>query len=123
MSNVLMFERTSASFVAGSRTSADITSSIALTNFNHCPGCGRSRLVYRPRQRRMRFLWNGRAACRGLGAGKCRPARKAPPRGTYRRRRTPRRFPRMPTKGRKLQLLIDGSPVHIRPSTISRKAA
>ena len=108
MSNVLMFERTSASFAASlAKRGHHIV--YRANESNHCPGCGRS------------HWYIGRVSAECGFCGTAVPLAEASvlesaPRAesTAGRNASPsadsRRFPRMPTKGRKLQLLIDGSP-------------
>ena len=75
MSNVLMFERASASFAAGlAKRGHHIV--YRANEFESLPGLRPVALVYRPGQRRMRLLWDGRSACRGLGAGRRAPRGK-----------------------------------------------
>ena len=105
MSDVLVYERAPATFAAGLaqrghhivyRANAD----------NHCPGCGRSQ------------WYIGRVSAECGFCGTAVPLAEARfddggstgvrPKST--RSADQRRFPRTPAKGRKLQLLIDGSP-------------
>lgn len=110
MSGVHVYERTTASFAASLgqrghhivyRTNAD----------NHCPGCGRSQ------------WYVGRISAECGFCGTAVPLAEArhddvgPRDGTANSRSRiaagtadQRRYPRMPAKGRKLQLLIEGSP-------------
>ena len=117
MSNVLMFERTSASFAAGlAKRGHHIV--YRANESNHCPGCGRS------------HWYIGRVSAECGFCGTAVPlagasVRESAPRleSTAARNVSPsadgRRFPRMPTKGRKLQLLIDGSPAKFAIHNIS----
>ena len=117
MSNVLMFERTSASVAAGlAKRGHHIV--YRANESNHCPGCGRS------------HWYIGRVSAECGFCGTAVPLAEASvlesaPRleSTAARNVSPsadgRRFPRMPTKGRKLQLLIDGSPAKFAIHNIS----
>jgi hypothetical protein len=106
MSNVLMFERTSASFAAGlAKRGHHIV--YRANQSNHCPGCGRSQW----------YIGRVSAECGFCGTAvplaEASIVEAAPPSPRPRNVSTSadqRRFPRMPAKGRKLQLLIDGSP-------------
>src|SRR5215218_35435 len=108
MSDVLVYERASSVFTAGLaqrghhivyRANAD----------NHCPGCGRSHWYIGRISAECGFCGTAvplaeatqHEALAGSGSSGKRPSA-----GTAEQRR----FPRMPAKGRKLQLLIDGSP-------------
>jgi hypothetical protein len=123
MSNVLVYERATPSFAAGLaqrghhivyRTNAE----------NHCPGCGRSQW----------YIGRISAECGFCGAavplaearhddtgprGGAAPSRSRVPAGDA----DLRRHPRMPAKGRKLQLLIDGSPSSFALHNISEGGA
>src|SRR5215213_5508591 len=109
MSDVLVYERASASFAAGlAKRGHHIV--YRANESNHCPGCGRSQ------------WYIGRVSAECSFCGTAVPLaeasrQEASPRlsanGSSRKvshSADQRRFPRMPTKGRKLQLLIDGSP-------------
>jgi PilZ domain-containing protein len=106
MSNVLMYERASASFAAGlAKRGHHIV--YRANESNHCPGCGRSQ------------WYIGRASAECGFCGTAVPLAEASviegsTAGSRPRNVTTsadqRRFPRMPAKGRELQLLIDGSP-------------
>ena len=106
MSNVLMYERASASFAAGlAKRGHHIV--YRANESNHCPGCGRSH-------------WHiGRvtAECGFCGtavplaeASVMEAVSAAPRPKTTMSSADGRRFPRMSAKGRELKLLIDGSP-------------
>jgi hypothetical protein len=104
VSDVLVFERASASFAA---TLAQRGHHIVYrTNgSNHCPGCGRSQ------------WYVGRVSAECGFCGTAVPlaetsAQDAAPRTDSSRKKVAnqRRFPRMAAKDRKLQLLVDGSP-------------
>lgn len=106
MSNVLMFERTSASFAAGlAKRGHHIV--YRANESNHCPGCGRSQW----------YIGRMSAECGFCGtavplaeASVLEAAAPAPRPRNVSTSADQRRFPRMPAKDRKLQLLIDGSP-------------
>lgn len=106
MSEVLVYERAPASFAAGlARRGHHIV--YRANAENHCPGCGRS------------HWYIGRISAECGFCGTAVPLAEArhddaasAPQGS---KRTPasadqRRFPRMSARGRKLKLLIDGSP-------------
>jgi len=81
-------------------------------------------MVYRTDQRRMRILRGRRAACRS----KTRRRRSSGSTATSRPRiaastADQRRHPRLPAKGRKLKLLIDGSPSSFALHNISEGGA
>jgi hypothetical protein len=115
MADVLVFERAAASFAAGlAKRGHHIV--YRANESNHCPGCGRSH-------------WHiGRVTAE---CGFCGTA--VPLAETSRHEATPRpatsknviqsadqrRYPRMSAKGRKLQLLIDGSPTKFAIHNIS----
>ena len=121
MSDVLLYERATPSFAAGLaqrghhivyRTNAE----------NHCPGCGRSQ------------WYIGRISAECGFCGTAVPLAEArhdevSPRVANPRSRNAagtanqRRHPRMPAKGRKLQLLIDGSPSSFALHNISEGGA
>ena len=106
MSNVLMYERTSASFAAGlAKRGHHIV--YRANESNHCPGCGRSQW----------YIGRMSAECGFCGTAvplaEASVLEAAPPSPRPRNVTTSadeRRFPRMPAKGRKLKLLVDGSP-------------
>jgi hypothetical protein len=121
MSDVLLYERATPSFAAGLaqrghhivyRTNAE----------NHCPGCGRSQ------------WYIGRISAECGFCGTAVPLAEARHDEVSRRVANPRsrnaagtanqrRHPRMPAKGRKLQLLIDGSPSSFALHNISEGGA
>src|SRR3954471_2232197 len=114
MSEVQVFERASASFAASlAKRGHHIV--YRINESNHCPGCGRSHW----------YIGRISAEC-----GFCRtavplfearhdetPPSKPRPRTTASAGQ--RRHPPLPTKGRKLQLLIDGSPASFALQNIS----
>jgi hypothetical protein len=105
MSDVLVFERASASFAAGlAKRGHHIV--YRANSSNHCPGCGRSH-------------WHiGRVTAECGFCGTAVPlaetatqeAVSATPRPSNASTADQRRFPRMSGKSRKLKLLVDGSP-------------
>jgi PilZ domain len=106
MSSVLMFERASASFAAGlAKRGHHIV--YRANESNHCPGCGRSH-------------WHiGRVTAECGFCGTAVPLAETyvlegPSPASRPKKATSsaeeRRFPRMSAKGRKLKLLVDGSP-------------
>lgn len=118
MSEVQLYQRAAASFAA---TLAQRGHHVVYrTNAsNHCPGCGRS------------HWYIGRITAECGFCGTAVPLAEA--RGDYRNKPTPsqknssttdqRRSPRTPAHGRKLQLLIDGSPVSFALHNISEGGA
>jgi PilZ domain len=90
---------------------------------NHCPGCGRSHWIIGRISAECGFCGTAVPLAEAkfddhgtLGSSKPRSRTAA---GTA----DQRRFPRMPAKGRKLQLLIDGSPVNFALHNISEGGA
>lgn len=119
MSNVMMYERASASFAASlAKRGHHIV--YRANESNHCPGCGRSH-------------WHiGRVTAECGFCGTAVPLAETsiheaasstprPKNGSY--SSDERRFPRMPTKGRKLKLLVDGSPSSFALQNISEGGA
>lgn len=118
MSDVLVFERASASFAAGlAKRGHHIV--YRANESNHCPGCGRSHW----------YIGRVSAECGFCGtAVPLAEARHDEPPVSKSRRNTissadQRRHPRMPATGRKLQLLIDGSPANFALHNISEGGA
>jgi hypothetical protein len=118
MSNVQVFERASPSFAA---TLAQRGHHIVYraNSDNHCPGCGRS------------HWYIGRISAECGFCGTAVPLAEArhdetPAPAVQRSKVTSanqRRHPRAPAKGRKLQLLIDGSPANFAVENISEGGA
>jgi hypothetical protein len=116
MADVLVFERAAASFAAGLAKRGHHIVYRANAS-NHCPGCGRSQ------------WYIGRVSAECGFCGTAVPLAEAswheatPQSGSARAHTAKvseqRRFPRMPAKGRKLQLLIDGSPTKFALHNIS----
>lgn len=118
MSDVLVFERASASFAASlAQRGHHIV--YRANESNHCPGCGRSHW----------YIGRFSAECGFCGtAVPLAEARHDDTPAPRPRRSTisssdQRRHPRMPAKGRKLQLLIDGSPANFALHNISEGGA
>lgn len=114
MSDVLLFERAAPSFAAGLAKRGHHI--VYRTNeSNHCPGCGRS------------HWYIGRISAECGFCGTAVPLAEtsvvdAAPVGAPRKPITSadqRRFPRMPAKGRKLKLLVDGCPTSFAIHNIS----
>jgi hypothetical protein len=115
MADVLVFERAAPTFAAGlAKRGHHIVYRANVSN--HCPGCGRSQ------------WYIGRVSAECGFCGTAVPLAEASwheanPHGTSVKSRSKladqRRFPRMPAKGRKLQLLIDGSPTSFALHNIS----
>jgi hypothetical protein len=114
MSEVLVYERASASFAAGlAKRGHHIV--CRANEANHCPGCGRSQW----------YIGRVSAEC-----GFCGTAVPLAETSRYQSVSRPRpqnisssadqrRFPRMSAKGRKLKVLIDGSPTNFAIHNIS----
>jgi hypothetical protein len=118
MSNVMVFERASESFAAGlAKRGHHIV--YRANESNHCPGCGRSHW----------YIGRVSAECGFCGtAVPLAEARhddtaSAGPRPDKVPTADQRRFARMHAKGRKLQLLIDGSPTNFALENISESGA
>jgi hypothetical protein len=116
MSNVLVFERAAPSFAAGlAKRGHHIV--YRANESNHCPGCGRS------------HWYIGRVSAECGFCGTAVPLAEAswheasPAKSTASGRSVnvadQRSYPRMSGKGRKLQLLIDGSPTSFALHNIS----
>src|SRR5690348_16039196 len=117
MSNVLVFERAAASFAAGlAKRGHHIV--YRANESNHCPGCGRSHW----------YIGRVSAECGFCGTAvplaeaQHEPVTPAPRRNTV-SSADQRRYPRIAGKGRKLQLLIDGSPASFAIENISEGGA
>jgi hypothetical protein len=116
MSEVLVFERAAPSFAAGLARRGDHIVYRA-NESNHCPGCGRSQ------------WYIGRVSAECGFCGTAVPLaetswHEATPQPSSARARSTkvedqRQYPRMPAQGRKLQLLIDGSPTSFALHNIS----
>jgi len=116
MANVLVFERAAPSFAAGlAKRGHHIV--YRANESNHCPGCGRS------------HWYIGRVSAECGFCGTAVPLAEAswheasPTKGSASARSMnvadQRRFERTPAKGRKLQLLVDGSPTSFALHNIS----
>ena len=120
MSDVLVFERAAPSFAAGlAHRGHHIV--YRANESNHCPGCGRSQWLIGRVSAECGFCGTAVPLAEAKfdehgGASKPRSRAAA---GTSEQRR----FPRIPAKGRKLQLLIDGSPVSFALQNISEGGA
>ena len=118
MSDVLVYERASPSFAASLAQRGHHIVYRANTD-NHCPGCGRSHW----------YIGRVSAECGFCGTAiPLAEARRDEPVSSALRPSTvsaadQRRHPRTPAKGRKLQLLIDGSPVSFALHNISEGGA
>lgn len=118
MSDVQVFERASASFAAGlAKRGHHIV--YRINEPNHCPGCGRSHW----------YIGRVSAECGFCGtAVPLAEARHDEATAPAPRRNTistteQRRHPRMSARGRKLQLLVDGSPASFALHNISEGGA
>jgi hypothetical protein len=118
MSDVLVYERASASFAAGLAKRGHHI--VYRTNAsNHCPGCGRSHW----------YIGRISAECGFCGTAiPLAEARRDEPVSSAPRPKTVnsadgRRHPRVPAKGRNLQVLIEGSPTSFALHNISEGGA
>ena len=118
MSQVMVFERTSPSFAAGlAQRGHHIV--YRANSSNHCPGCGRS------------HWYIGRVSAECGFCGTAIPLAEARrdevivpgPRPVSVSSADQRKHERIPAKGRKLQLLIDGSPTNFALENISEGGA
>jgi hypothetical protein len=107
MSDVLVFERTSTSFAAG-LTKRGHHIVYRANSANHCPGCGRSQWYIGRVSAECGFC--GTAVPLAETGRQEATAAPAPRPRNVSPTADQRRFPRMADKGRKLKLLIDGSP-------------
>lgn len=115
MSTVLLFERAAPSFAASlAKRGHHIV--YRANESNHCPGCGRS------------HWYIGRISAECGFCGTAVPLAEtsvveapavARPRANTNSSADQRRFPRVPANGRKLQLLVDGSPASFAIHNIS----
>lgn len=118
MSDVLMFERAAPSFAAtlGQRGHHIV---YRANESNHCPGCGRSQWYIGRVSAECGFCGTAvPLAETGRSDGVPAPRARTPIASAEQRR-----FPRMPAKGRDLQLLIDGSPTKFALHNISEGGA
>jgi hypothetical protein len=110
MSEVLVYERAAPSFAASlAKRGHHIV--YRANESNHCPGCGRSQWYIGRVSAECSFC--GTAVPLAEASRQEAIPRASAANGSSRNvshSADQRRFPRMPTKGRKLQLLIDGSP-------------
>ena len=115
MSDVLLYERASATFAAAlAKRGHHIV--YRANEANHCPGCGRSQW----------YIGRMSAECGFCGTAvplaetsRHEAAAPAPRARNVSTSADQRRFPRMPAKNRKLKLLIDGSPAKFAIHNIS----
>ncbi|SRR5258708_1649117 len=118
MPEVLVYERAPSSFAAELAKRGHHIVYRANTS-NHCPGCGRSHW----------YIGRVSAECGFCGTAiPLAEARREDKTGFASRKAAvpsgdQRRHPRMPAKGRKLQLLIDGSPTNFAVHNISEGGA
>ena len=116
MADVLVFERAAASFAAGlAKRGHHIV--YRANESNHCPGCGRSHWLIGRVTAECGFC--GTAVPLAETARQDAITRPAPGSKTTVKSNEQRRYPRMSAKGRKLQLLIDGSPTKFAIHNIS----
>lgn len=106
MSNVMMYERASASFAAGlAKRGHHIV--YRANESNHCPGCGRSHWHIGRVTAECGFCGTAVPLAETYALETVSPAPRPNKSSTS---SDERRFPRMSAKGRKLKLLVDGSP-------------
>jgi|SRR6476646_5995351 hypothetical protein len=118
MSNVQVYERALDSFAAGlAKRGHHIV--YRANESNHCPGCGRSHWYIGRISAECGFC--GTAV--PLAEARHDDATPATPRKNTISSADQRRYPRMASKGRKLQLLIDGSPSKFALQNISEGGA
>jgi PilZ domain-containing protein len=113
--SVLVYERASESFAASlAKRGHHIV--YRANESNHCPGCGRSQWYIGRVSAECGFCGTAvpLAEASVLEAPRAAPAVRRPASGADQRR-----HPRMSAKGRKLQLLIDGSPTNFALQNIS----
>jgi hypothetical protein len=115
MSDVLVYERASPSFAAGlAKRGHHIV--YRVNEANHCPGCGRSQWYIGRVSAECGFCGSAvplAETSRQESVPRARPLRNASPSADQ------RQFPRMSAKGRKLKLLVDGSPSNFAIHNIS----
>lgn len=114
MPDVLVYERAMPDFAAGlAKRGHHIV--YRADGANHCPGCGRSQW----------YVGRVSAECGFCGTAvplaetALHDAGRLAPAANTNKVSDQRRFPRMPAKGRKLQLLIEGSPTNFALHNIS----
>jgi len=114
MSDVLVFERASASFAeAMAKRGHHIV--YRANEANHCPGCGRSQWYIGRLSAECGFCGTAVPLAETAWQEATAPA----PRRNVTTSADQRRFPRVPVKSRKLKLLIDGSPTSFAVRNIS----
>ncbi len=119
MSDVLVYERAAPSFAASlAQRGHHIV--YRVNESNHCPGCGRSHWYIGRISAECGFCGTAvPLAETGRNDGSSTAPRARPPISSAEQRR----FPRIPAKGRQLQLLIDGSPTSFALHNISEGGA
>ena len=120
MADVLVFERATPSFAASlARRGHHIV--YRANEANHCPGCGRSQWYIGRVSAECGFC--GTAVPLAETSWQEASPHSATPRARSTKVADQRRYPRVSTKGRKLQLLIDGSPTSFALHNISEGGA
>ena len=113
MADVQVYERAPASFAAGlAKRGHHIV--YRANSDNHCPGCGRSQWYIGRVSAECGFCGTAVPLAEARFDDAAAPAPRTPMRPADQRR-----FERMPAKGRKLKLLIDGSPTNFAIHNIS----
>jgi hypothetical protein len=116
MADVLVFERAAPSFAASlARRGHHIV--YRANESNHCPGCGRSQWYVGRVSAECGFCGTAVPLAEASWHEASSHSASAKPRST--KVEDQRSYPRMPAKGRKLQLLIDGSPTKFALHNIS----
>ncbi len=115
MSGVLLFERAAPSFAASlAKRGHHIV--YRANESNHCPGCGRSHWYIGRISAECGFCGTAVPLAETSVVEAAPPARR---KSNANASADQRRFPRMPAKGRELQLLVDGSPTNFALHNIS----
>lgn len=117
MSDVMVFERAPASFAAALAQRGHHIVYRANAS-NHCPGCGHSNWFIGRVSAECGFCGTAVPLAEARHDDAATPSRRSPVTSINQRR-----HPRMSAKGRKLQLLIDGSPTKFALQNISEGGA
>jgi len=116
--SVQVYERASASFAAGlAKRGHHIV--YRANSLNHCPGCGRSQWYVGRVSAECGFCGTAVPLAEAAWQEASPPGAESPVSRNVSPSADQRRFARMPAKGRKLQLLIDGSPSNFALHNIS----
>jgi hypothetical protein len=116
--SVLVYERAAPSFAAGlAKRGHHIV--YRANESNHCPGCGRSQWYIGRVSAECGFCGTAVPLAEASRQGAIAHSSSKPRLKNVAQASEQRRFPRMPADGRKLQLLIDGSPTSFALHNIS----